>query len=108
MAKSLSISDLQERITLLQAVTETDDELNRVETLRDVATVWANVEPKNSVYDTTATGERAEVRYKVTMRKNDIVFDYVRWRNVVYNLLVPKYDVERKYTVFEMVGKIYG
>ena len=106
--KPLNISELSERITLLGVVETTDAELNRIESLKEVATVWAKVETKNSVYDTTSTGERPEVRYKVTIRKTPIDFIYVRWRGTVYNMLTPKYDIESRYTVFEMVGKIYG
>ena len=108
MAKDITIGDLSERITLIGVTETVDDELNRIETLVDLATVWAFIEFKSSNFDKTATGERPEVRYKVTMRKNDINFLYIRWRGTVYNLDAPKHDVDRKYTVFEMVGKIFG
>ena len=105
--KLLNISELSERITLVGVVETLDAELNRIESLKDVATVWAKVEPKSSAYDGTPTGERAEVRYKVTIRKNPTEFTYIRWRGEVYNMLAPKYDVESRYTVFEMVGGIH-
>lgn len=106
MAKSLNISDLQERITLVGVKITTDAELNRIETLVDLAIVWANIENKSSNFDNTATGEKPKVKYKVTIRKNNVDFKYIRWRGNVYDLANPKFDVDRKYTMFEMTGLV--
>ena len=98
------LNKLRERIVLLNVVVGVDDELNRIEKLTPIKEVWASVEVKNTAYVGTDTGERPETRYKVTIRRTDAAFLYVYWKNKVYRLTAPSYDVDYKYTCFEMVG----
>lgn len=107
MAKNVTVNDLRERVQLLRIQWKTDEELNRKEYLLQVAEVFACVEVKNSANESTETGVRPMHRYKVTIRKNNLEFEYIKYKDCLYKLTAPAYDIDNKYTVFE-VGGIYG
>lgn len=103
MYKTPRIADFRDRITLLQVQWQVDDELNRKEVLVPVKTVWAAIEAKSSAFDGTQTGTRPEVVYKIFLRKIDVSFGYIQWKNKILSLKFPTYEVDNKYIYFEAV-----
>lgn len=100
------ISDFREKIVLLKAVTTTDSELNRIETLTPDKTVWAAVEARASEFDNTVAGTRPEIRYRITIRKQAVQCDYVQYREKTLRLFNPWYEINNKYIQIEAVAVI--
>lgn len=104
---ALKIADFRDRVTLLASSATVDSELNRIETVAPVKTVWANVKVKNSVTDSTPSGTRPEIRYTITIRKQKLAsYDHVAYKGRVLKLTAPAYEVDNKYIVFEAVETV--
>lgn len=104
---ALKIADFRDRVTLLASSATVDSELNRIETVAPVKTVWANVKVKNSVIDSTPAGTRPEIRYTITIRKQKLAsYDHVAYKGRVLKLTAPAYEVDNKYIVFEAVETV--
>ena len=101
--KSVRIADFRDRITLLEIQWEIDSEMNRKEILVPKKTVWASITAKSSSFDNTQAGTRPEIIYDVVLRKINMDFGYVQYKGKICSLKAPKYDVDNKYTVFQMV-----
>lgn len=90
--KKLKIAELHDKITLCKVVNSIDSELNRVESIVPYKSVWANVEAKTAVDDNTITGTRPEVRYKITMRKQDADCEYIVYQGKQLLVTTPCYS----------------
>lgn len=99
----MKLNEFRERITLYEITYKLDDALNRTEYLVPLKTVWAAVTAKSSKYTNTDIGERPEIIFDATIRKNDLHFGYIGWKGELYALLNPVYNKEYKYTCFQMV-----
>lgn len=91
--KTPRIADFRHKITLLKATYTLDSELNRIETLKPIQTVWAVVEAKKSVDDLTSAGYRPEIEYEITIRNQTIECDYVKYNNKTLRLVSPWFPV---------------
>lgn len=100
--KAPKIAEFRDRITLCQVQWKIDDELNRKEVLVPVAERWASVTAKTSNINATQTGTRPEIVYSVVLRKTNVDFEYAIYKGTTCALKAPKYDVDNKYTYFEM------
>lgn len=106
--KNPKIAEFRDKITLLKSVATVDDELNRIETMQKMKTVWAAAEVKSSLIETTPAGHRAVLRYTFTVRKQELDFDYLLFKGKILSLLSPYYEVGNKYIVIdaeETIGK---
>lgn len=101
------ISDFRDKITLLQTKVTLDSELNRVEALVPLKEVWAVVEVKNAGVDTTPAGEKWQVKYKITVRRQEVNSEYILYKGKTLRLTTPAYDFDNannnKYVCFEAV-----
>lgn len=106
----LKISDFRDKITLLQTKTTIDAELNRVETLVPLKSIWAVVDVKNAGIDATPAGEKWQIKYKITVRRQAVPVDYVLYKGNVLRLTTPAYNFNNennnKYVVLEAVEVI--
>lgn len=101
--KQLRIADFRDKVSLKIAVVTVDSELNRVETLRTAKVVWANVETRSSNIDDTEAGHRPQLVYRITMRKQDVDFEYLEYNGKLLIPNGPYYPVDNKYLVVEAV-----
>lgn len=101
--KEPTIAELREKITLCRLVSTVDNELNRVETIEPVQTVWARAEVRSSNVDDTSAGTRPVIRYIFTIRNQSIQCDCVQWHGKTLYLDRPYYTLSPKYIVIEAV-----
>lgn len=103
--------DFKNRITLYGVKITRDSELNCIETLVPIRTVWANVEIKRNNDKETGTGTRPEIRYQITIRYardlNVAEIQKIGYKEKTLNVDAPVYSVDNHYIVIEAVG-IYG
>lgn len=101
--KEPTISELRERITLCKITSTVDSELNRVESIVPVQTVWARAEVRSSNVDSTTAGTRPVLRYIFTIRSQSIECDCVQWHGKTLYLNGPWYSISPRYIVIEAV-----
>ena len=94
---TIKTSDFREKIELLKYVNSIDSELNRIENLKSIKSVWANIQAESSNIDDTEAGHKDLLKYKIFIRKQAVNFDYVRYRGKLLILTGPYYEVENKY-----------
>lgn len=94
-----TIAQLREKVILCRLLKTTDSELNRVETISPVLEVWAEVVVKGSTIDNTTATSRPELHYEITIRKQAITCDCIKWRDKVLYLTAPYYEKDNKYIV---------
>lgn len=101
--KEPTIAELREKITLCKLTSTVDSELNRIETVTPVQTVWARAEVRSSNVDDTTAGTRPELRYIFTIRNQSIQCDCVQWHGKTLYLDRPWYALNQRYIVIEAV-----
>lgn len=101
--KTLKIAEFRDKISLQIATVTVDNELNRIESVRTVKTVWANVECRNSNIEDTEAGHKPQLKYKITIRKQTVDFEYIEYRGKRLIPTGPWYEVDNKYIVVEAV-----
>lgn len=99
--KRLKIASFRDKVSLKIAVLTVDSELNRTETLRTAKVVWANVEVRGSNIDDTTAGHKPQLKYKITMRKENMAFDYLEYNGKLLVPTGPHYIVDNMYIVVE-------
>ena len=111
MAKfDYTAQDFNRRIVLYKVQYTTDDELNRIERLVFLRSVWAHVEVKNTNDVQTIAGEKPQVKYQFVVRFADDIINEVKkvgYKDKVLVVNNPIYEVDRKYIVIEAV-ETYG
>lgn len=101
--------DFKERIAILEAIVERDNERNVIKDYRDIAEVWANVQTKQR-YVQTQAGEKPYFLNVFTIRYNASLLpkiDAVRYHGRICELTLPPYAIDNKYITFE-VQEDYG
>lgn len=101
--RNLKISEFREKVTLCKANLLIDDELNRIEHIVPIKSVWSSVHVKGSVVDNTVAGIKPEITYSIIIRNQHVDFDYVRYRGKLLKLTRPYYEVDVKYIQIEAV-----
>ena len=107
----LKAENFKKRITLYGVKITRDSELNRIEQLVHIRSVWANVEVKRNDDKETGTGTRPEIGYQIIIRyASDLVLAEIQkigYKDKILNVVSPVYSVDNHYIVIEAVG-IYG
>ena len=99
--KRLKIADFRDKVSLKIAVLTVDSELNRTEALQTAKVVWANVEVRSTTIEETQAGHKPQLKYVITMRNQNVVFDYLEYKGKLLVPTGPWYVVENKYIVVE-------
>lgn len=100
---------MRERIIVYLVTRERDSELNVIERLRECREVWAAVEVRSAVDDTTPTGERPELKYRFTVRYDKDVLELITnagkvgYNDKILTLAAPAYTLEHTYIQFDAV-----
>lgn len=84
----IDFNELRQRITLCDISVTRDEEMNVIESLTPFRTVWAKVETKAATNDSTPSGVRPELRYKITCRYD---------KKLLQRKLAVMYDKKRLY-----------
>lgn len=100
--KSPKISDLSKRVLLMNKQWTTDAELNRIQHLVKLRTIWAMVETRSTVFSTTTAGERPETTVRVVFRKIQHNFTHIEIDGEIYELISPAWDDSGKYTICDV------
>ena len=101
--KAPKIAEFRDKINLCRFVSTVDAELNRIDDIQLVKTVWAVVTAKSSNVDVTTAGFRPEITYEIIIRKQAIVCDCIQWNGKLLKLVEPFYPVDNKYILLKAV-----
>lgn len=110
MSKDYKIANFRDKVTLMRTIVTTDKELNRIESIVPIKEVWAVVEVKSAGVDATPAGEKPVIKYTVTLRAQDIAFNYpelnyLKYKGKLLRLSAPWYSDVKYVTIeaFEVV-----
>lgn len=111
MAKlEYTAQDFNRRIVLYKVQTTKDAELNRIERLVWLRSVWAHVEVKTTNDVQTIAGEKPQIKYQFVVRFADDIINEVKkigYKEKILAVNNPIYEVDRKYIIIEAV-ETYG
>ena len=102
--------DLTRRIFLFKVQETLDEELNRLDRLVLLRSVWAHVEVKSTSDVQTIAGEKPQIKYQFVCRFADDIINEVKkvgYNGKILAINEPIYEVDRKYIVINAV-ETYG
>lgn len=101
--KRPKIVEFRDKITLCKFKSNVDAELNRSYDILPVKEVWAVVDVRSSNVELTTSGFRPETTYNITIRKQSVVCDCIKWKDRILKLTKPFFTVDNKYILLEAV-----